>query len=462
MRVLTFLVLCVVAVAGGLGWGVWEYQRETKTPIRTIVEGVKEAAATPKEGAPADPPKEDPAKPPVTAAKDPPVKDDPAKFDPVKPPPADPGSKGTDAPGRVALEEGEKLYAGAQFGAAKKKFLQALSAKLSPEDDRKARALQANASLFARLADQINAADILPLEGRGTVYLQNGGVIPGLIEEETDTHVVIRRDNGIQARFSQVQISRIEKQTKEQALADAERAYAAREASVSGKGTGLDWYELAVFCIKNQLNHRVTSLLEKAVATDRNVLESATEARAKILYDVWSLLEKKGKKDLAEQKKSELLAKYPDSRYAKLARKERVVAVADPPKKDPVKADPPREDPPKENPPGEDPPVRPPHDPGSDTPPADQVEPKWTDPKVAALVKKGNEAFDRGVEALERYYDDSTKDEENMKALQAFKEACSAYEEAAERVPDSAWLNARLQQAGENRVACFINAKSRR
>ena len=36
MRIGLFLFLCVLAVAGGLGWGAWEYQKDTRTPVRPL------------------------------------------------------------------------------------------------------------------------------------------------------------------------------------------------------------------------------------------------------------------------------------------------------------------------------------------------------------------------------------------------------------------------------------------
>ena len=473
MRIGLFLFLCILAVAGGLGWGAWEYQKDTKTPVRQIVDGMRGAAAglnKPGETPAGDPGKPDPGQPNI---KNPPDKPDPGKPDPGQPKPPDPTPISGSDPAIVAIvDEGKRLYAEGQYGAAKRKFLQALSGRLAPEELRKVEVLQRNSALFQSLIDQVNPADILPVDRRGTVYLANGGVINGVIEKESPSGIEIRKDNGIVARFSMVQVDRIEKQTKESVLEALEKEYALRVEGMGPKGTGLDYYELAVFCIKNQLADRVTPLLEKAVTLDRNVMEAATETKAKLLYDTFVYLERKGKSEAAEAKRSELLAKFPGSRYAKLAGQRTMVAAKDPPKQ-PVKPVDPPKDPPKDPPrdPPKDPPVDPPKDPpvdpsdpGGDPPPVDGGMPEFGNKKVADLVKKGNLAYDEAMIHLEKTFDDATKDSdaENLKALNKFKEACAAYEQAVEIEPKNVWLNERLRQAGENRVMCFLAAKSRK
>jgi len=260
-----------------------------------------------------------------------------------------------------------------------------------------------------------------------------------------------------------VQVARVERQTKEQVVAQLEAEYEKRVKELGDKPTGLDYYELAVFCIKNQMDDRLTALLEKAVTLDRNVMVAATEGKARNLYNLYVYLQKKGNSEGAESKRRELISKYPNSKYAKMVGAGQV-AVKDPPVKPPDKPkDPPVKppvDPPPDNPPPDDPPVDPPP---VDPPPAGEP-PKFANARVASLVEKGNKAYEQGMIHLEKSYDDKTSDRdgENMKALAAFKEACSAYEAAVEIEPANAWLNDRLRQAGENRVQCFLAAKARR
>lgn len=467
MRIGFFLFLCLLAVAGGLAWGVWEYRQQNPLPEKTVVEGLKEAAATVK--------KPDPVKPPDPGVKPPdPVVKPP---DPVVKPP-DPVDIRASDPVLVAIvEEGTRLYRDASFGAARKKFQQALSGRLSAEDRKRIEALSQNAALFQGLVDQVNPNDILPVDNRATIHLENGGEISGVLVREGSDYVEIRKDNGIVGRFSAIQIKRVEKQSKEEVLAALEKEYGHKLEALGSRPSGLDYYELAVFCIKNQLNAKVPSLLESAVKLDRNVMQAATETKAKMVYNLYQYFVKKGNRDAAEAKRRELVEKYPDSKYVKMLGG--MTAKADPPKpvdppKDPPKpTDPPKDppkptDPPKDPPKPTDPPEDPPHpvDPGAGTGSGDlsgQPPPRFSNPVVQGKVDKGNKFYDEGMTHLEKSFDDKNpdRDAENMKALDCFKKACAEYEAASELDPNNAWLNDRLRQAGENRVMCFIAAKKR-
>ncbi|MEK7467167.1 MAG: hypothetical protein AAB074_07125 [Planctomycetota bacterium] len=466
MRLGLFLFLCLLAVAGGLGWGVWEYQQQNPASAKQIVEGLKPLPAgqlKPGDGGkkPPDNGSSSAQKPPDNGTKPP---------DPVIKPPDPVDLKSTDPVLVAVVEEGEKLHRAGSFAAAKRKFLQALSGRLSPEDRRKIETLSQNAALFAGLVEQVNASDILPVDNRATVYLENGGVINGVLEKEGSDFIELRKDNGIVARFSSVQVKRVEKQSKEEVLAVLNKEFAEKMEGLGAKPSGVDYYELAVFCIKNQLDDKVLALLETAVKLDRNVMQAATETKAKMVYNLYQYFLKKGNADAAEGKRRELVAKYPESRYARLVGG--LVAKTSPPK-DPVK--PPKDpvNPPKDpvkpprdpqDPPPEDPPV--PADPGSGTGSgelSDRPPPKFSNAVVQAHVDKGNKAYEEGMVHLEKSFDEKTsdRDAENMKALNCFKAACTSYEAAVEIDENNAWLNDRLRQAGENRVMCFIAAKKR-
>jgi tetratricopeptide (TPR) repeat protein len=451
MRLFLFIFLCLAAVGGGIAWGVVEYQQSHKLTTKQIVDGLKGAGGSGEPASaqkPPDPPQNGDGTGGTASAKPPGERDKPPDPGPKNPPVS--VARGTDPAMFALIGEAEQLYAKGQFASAKKKALQALSGSLAAEDRRRAESLQANAALFEALIAQVSSSDILPVDNRATVYLRNGGVIRGVLEKEESRGVEIRRDNGISAFFTHDQVERVEKQTREEVLEALEGEYAKREGALGGKPTGLDYYELAVFCIKNQLDARVPGLLEKAVALDRNLMQAATETKARIVYNVYQYFVKKKNWDQAELKRRELLSKYPESRYAKLVGKDSLIAKADPPKNDPPKNDPPTNDPPD--------PVDP-ADPGGGNGHVGPM-PEFGNARVRALVERGNKAYDEGMTYLERSFDEAnkSKDDDNMRALERFKAACAAYEEAVE----IAWLNERLRQAGENRVMCFINAKSRR
>ncbi|MCE9581584.1 MAG: alanine and proline-rich secreted protein Apa [Planctomycetes bacterium] len=477
MRLGLFLFLCLLAVGGGLGWGVWEYQQQNHVDTKQIVDGLKGPGST--GGVTSQKPPDSGTKPPddghsSTSVK-PPDSGTKPPVTPVKPPDST-EIKSTDAALVAIVEEGTRLYRAANYAAAKRKFLQALSGTLRPDDRGRIEVLQKNSTLFQSLVEQVNPADILPVDNRATVYLENGGIIAGVLEKEGSDYVEIRKDNGILAHFSSIQVQRVEKLSKAEVLAALEKEYQSKVEGMGPKPMGLDYYELAVFCIKNELNERVTDLLESAVKLDRNVLQAATETKARMVYGLYTYFLKKGNADAAETKRRELIAKYPESRFAKMVGG--VVARADPPKNpvDPPKnpVDPPKNpvDPPK-NP--VDPPKNPVDPPKNPVDPTDSggdhgnpvdpnaPAPKFSNPKVQALVDKANKAYDEGMAHLEKSFDDknSDRDGENMKALKAFKDACTSYEAAAEIDADNAWLNERLRQAGENRVMCFIAAKKR-
>lgn len=464
MRIGFFLFLCLIATAGGLAWGVWEYRQQHPLDTKEFVEGLKEPATTAKKPDPAVKPPDPIIKPPDPVVKPP---------DPVVKPPDPIDIKSSDKELMAVVDEGQKLYAAGNFGPARKKFLQALSGKLASDDRRRIETLSANAALFQGLVDQVNPSDILPVDNRAVVYLENEGIIGGVVVKEGSDFIELRKDNGIIARFSMVQVKRVEKQTKEEVVAALEKEYAEKMSNLGARPTGLDYYELAVFCIKNQLGSKIPPLLEAAVKLDRNVLQAATETKAKMAYNLYLYFIKKGNLDAAETKRRELVAKYPESRYAKLVGG--VVVKADPPKNvDPPKNTDPPKDPPKNTDPPknvdptkphEDPPPNP-ADPGSGTGGGDlanQPAPKFSNPVVQSKVDKGNKAYDEGMAHLEKSFDDKNadRDGENMKALNCFKQACAEYEAAAELDPNNAWLNERLRQAGENRVMCFIAAKKR-
>ncbi|KAF0245789.1 MAG: hypothetical protein FD180_1328 [Planctomycetota bacterium] len=471
MRIGLFLFMCLLAVAGGLGWGVWEYQQEHPGSAKQIVEGLKPLPAG--QLKPGDDGKKPAGDGNATAQKPP---DNGAKptDTAIKPTPVD--LKSSDPTLIAMVEEGETLYRGGNFAGAKRKFLQALSGRLSADDRRKIEALSQNAALFAGLVEQVNPADILPVDNRATVYLENGGVIDGVLEKEGSDFIELRKDSGIVARFSSVQVKRVEKQSKAEVLAELEKEFAQKMEGMGPKPSGVDYYELAVFCIKNQLDNKVQALLETAVKLDRNVMQAATETKAKMVYNLYQYFVKKGNADAAEAKRRELIAKYPESRYARMVGG--LVAKTDPPKnvkppKDPVNppkdpVNPPKDpvDPPKDptTPPDDPPPV--PADPGAGNGSGDvsnQPPPRFSNPVVQAHVDKGNKAYDQGMVHLEKSFDDKTadRDGENMKALNCFKQACASYEAAVEIDSNNAWLNDRLRQAGENRVMCFIAAKKR-
>lgn len=460
MRIGFFLFLCLLAVAGGLGWGIWEYKQEHPASPATVVDGLKPSPVAQKPG-------DTTPKPPDNGTKPPDPKVTPPDPGPKVPP--QPEIKSSDAGLLALVEEGQRLYREASFAAAKKKFLQALSGKLSAEDRRRIETLQQNASMFQALVDQVNPNDILPVDNRAIVYLENGGEIAGVLVKEGSDYVDIRKDSGVVGHFAQIQIKRVEKLSKDFVLAALEKEYKSKVESMPSKPTGFDYYEVAVFCVKNQLSEHITALLEEAVKRDRNVMQAATETKAKLVYNVWQYATKKGNKELAEQKKQELLAKYPDSRYAGLIRNQ--VASTDkpkpPPDNPPVKPpdNPPVKPPdnPPDNPPVK-PPVKPPDTGGTtENPDGGGPMPKFSNPKVGSLVEKGNRAYDEGMIHLEKSFDDKTpdRDGENLKALALFKEACANYEAASDLDPNNAWLNERYQRASENRVMCFIAAKKR-
>lgn len=238
-----------------------------------------------------------------------------------------------------------------------------------------------------------------------------------------------------------------------------EREYRRKLQDLQGKKlSSKDYYDLADYCIRNGVNWHMTELFDKALALDKDLLNTVRVFKAKRLYDIFLFYLQKRKKDDADAVLKVLTKKY--SGLVEIGKEEMEMLAAlgnkpaiDQPHTDPTMLQPVNTDPanPQQNPPIA---VNPPD------PPSNPVSPD--DARHQDLMAKANTLYDEAMTHL--MASDPTEnpkhaDDENKKALDVLTKALNLYISAQE-IKDSNWLRDRIRETNSTRAMCRKRAVS--
>lgn len=424
-KVAIFSVLALLAVTGGVGWAVWETSSRSGLGASVILQKLPQATlqylglagAIEAPEAAAGPGREGSTTPEKTGSGE--LAEAPAAVSPEQ--------------ARQNLEQAEQLFQAGDTTRAGAILRSLLAQSADEPTKQKAQKLLDRLKKMELLHAEIASEDRQPLDTIHEFTLISGRTLRGLIIEETLTGVRVQKSRGIEVTVARGLIRDQKPVPKERILQEAQAEYRRRFSQFSNPD-GLDYYGLALFCHRNGLDDLVRDNLSKAAEKDQELLGKVQEARAKLLYDMVVWYRDHDRSEDAEKKRKEILARYPDSTFAGLLQADEgggaPVAAAQPPAAAEPASKPARV-------------------------------PQFENPEVARWVQEANRWFEEGLVHLRNTYQhEGMQDEENWKALDAFKKACALYEQAQEKV-DHPWLRARLHEAGKYRVACFLQAKPR-
>ncbi|MBI3098002.1 MAG: hypothetical protein HYY93_07125 [Planctomycetes bacterium] len=454
-----FLGVLFVSVVVGSGWAVYD----------AVERGDLTAAHLP---GPAEPPPAPlPTPPAPTKSTTSPTVPAPVVPPVVAPPPSLPTIPATEVAG--VLAEADKQARSAKFKLGADRLARFQKERLSPADaDRVERRRKALAS-YQQFCDGVDPATMLGLEDNVVVHLTNGNRLEGKMTSDSPSDVWIRRANGIEGAIPRGQIKSIEKVPPSEIRTRVEADLKKQEERLR-RPTGLDLFELGVFCYRNGLAERVVDYFDRAVAADPALPETIAEAKARELYETALWFRQRGSADKAQELLDRLKTAFPQSRYAALAGGPRPGPVAGgaggsggsgggagtvgggaggtgggtgglPP----VAGD------------GDGAVVDATHDDLPVEPPAsNDSTPVFRNPETAKVVQAANDKYKEGLEQLERSYGkDAGANVACRKALDAFREAVKLYDEAMTLEPGNAWIERRHHAASEQRVHCFLRAK---
>ena len=433
-----FLVLALVAVLAGLGWGLWsEGQNSGQDPktllsqsINTAAHQVETAANNAKLPIPGAPP--GPSNPSIT----PPP---PKEPQPPTPASADPGAA-------KKLASAESAWKARDYAGVLTALGGPTPANLATADGARWRDLRARAEQYSKVIQRVPADRKVSLSKRCVVFLNTGGKMAGTRVEDKPDHILLRRSDGIEMKITRSQIRTIEEIPVSAARKDVQEELD-RRSKKAEPAKAAPQLALAQYCIENELPDLAHPYLEAAYAVEPNLLRVLDDEEARQVFQLYLWYDTRGMRAEAKKKREELLTRFPRSSFVKtLQEGEAQVAAANP------------------RPPDGSPPGPAGHeDAGSSAPPApEDVELRhYNDPALDKLVEDGVAALKEGYAALA--LSDPNKPDaafQNRKAMEAFGRAATAFAAASDMRPNDAYLTKRQTESAAFRVKTFMRARA--
>lgn len=444
-----FLLVLVSAVIAGSGWAVYDAVDRgdlTTADLPGAVEPPPPVVPTPVPPVPT----KSTTSPTTTAPVVPPV---------VQPPPSLPTVSVVEVANVMA--EVDRLAKGARFKLAEDRLARFQKERLSLADADRVEHRRRAFSAYQQFCDGVDPATMLGLEDNVVVHLTNGNKLEGKMTSDSPSDVWIRRANGIEGAIPRAQIKSMDKVPAAEIRSRVEADLKKQEERLR-RPTGLDLFELGIFCFRNGLTERVVEYFDRAVTADPALPETIAEAKARELYETALWFRQRGSPDKAQELLDRLKKSFPQSRYAALAGGPRPVAgggssggsgggtsggsssggtdggeIADSGDGDGSSGGAPP-DPPTSN---------------------DDL-PVFKNPETAKVVLAANAKYKEGLEQLEKSYGkDASANVACRKALEAFREAVKLYDDAMTLEPGNAWIEQRHHAASEQRVHCFLRAR---
>lgn len=347
-------------------------------------------------------------------------------------------------------------------------LLKPYSGKPLPADwQEKIADLSSRARTFATFIANLPATEIIGHSDMVILDLTTGGKVEGRLLEETPTSVKVRRVGGIVADIPRSQIRLMQKLAPVLAKEKLEKEYEDKLKRLGTRPSPLRYVELGILCYKQQLLPQALDAFERAYAADKTIGERYADEQARLLYQMYLWFLGTGKSKDATHSLEQLLARYPVSKYAALAREDlkNPGAIVDDDGKTITGKTPADSDITEDI-------VAPPGDESVEDMIArganllDDLRKKtarmpksFKSPEIAEYVAIANAAFDRGVKLMMEC-DPNSPDaaRKNREAIEELKKACRAYEKALELDSDNAWLEARYREANLYRTNCIRRA----
>lgn len=195
----------------------------------------------------------------------------------------------------------------------------------------KIRALQSGAAFEEKAKQQIEMARFFLKVERETppavetaekgLYdfeLQNGRTMRGVLVSETAEGLTVRKNNGISMTMPRSMIAAQHAITNETLKQDLLKEVQTRKQKMDN--TPIAFYDLAVFCLSNQLRTQAAELLTKAWTQDANIEKNIVEHRAMMLLREALYFQGIGQPEDARRRFSRLESKFPETKTAAKAK----------------------------------------------------------------------------------------------------------------------------------------------
>ncbi len=444
-----FVFLLVVAIVGGLGYGVWNGMAgtELQQKFAGLVDSARGVAPPTPESAPGG----DLAQKAGTTPGGGTGPTDLAGT--VKPPKGTEGTKTPTTSGptsatpailaaaETVLSAAEKLYQAAEFKTAAEKLQPLVASAPDKKIGERAARLAGRARTCAEVLDDVADSERSSPENVVEVVLMSGNPMRGTLVSDTPGAVTIKRAGGIEFKISKSRVKEVVKldQTAVRAALEAELAAQLKKRSAP---TATDYYELALYCYKNRLDARVSELLEKALEKDPNLGKTLHHDKAKNMYEAYVWFTGRGNAKDANRLQEILAAKYSDTPYAGMV-KETIEEVASAT--------------------GSSGSVMPETGNGEqsgDGEPGPGPSLGSGSEQAREMVARANKLYSEGMEHFDRSEPGApNRKAENQKAFQCFNEALNLYEEAYGLTKDGG-LAGRLDQVRAIKVLTFRRQKA--
>ncbi len=449
-----FFLLLFLAVVGGLGYGVYTGMAgsELQDKMRSAVDTVKDKIDDAQGGVTGT----DPAKTPAAGVEGKSGTGIATVGTTKTQPGTTPESGDSKAPGQTpqsmtdkaaqtVLAAAEKLYKEAQFAGAVEKLQSVLNSSVEKPLEERAARLSGRARTFADVLDDIPDNQRANPDNMVDVVLMSGNTMRGMLVADTPGEVRIRRPGGLEMGIRKSQVKEVLKLDLARVHEQLEGELAAQLKKRSAP-TATDYYELAVFCYKNRLDHRVAEMLEKALEKDPNLNKSLHHQKAKNMYEAYVWFMGRGNQKDAKRLQDQLTAKYADTPYAKMLQ-ETIEELAAATKGSTAGGG------------GEGPLAA--GDNGGSGSEAGPTPSSGATEQVKELVAKANKLYDEGMDHFNRAEPGSpNRKEENQKAFQCFNQSLGLYEEAWALSGGDNALARRIDQVRSVKVLTFRRQKA--
>lgn len=446
-----FGFLLVVAVVGGLAWGVHTGMAgpEWQNKLANVVDDVKSQIDNP----PANQP---PANLPVAANQPDPGKTtppantagDPKTVAGAGEPKIAPASLAQKA-AETALTTAEQMYAAARFEDAHKALQPVLNADVDKPIAARAATLAARARAAADVLDDISDAERASNTDMVDVILLSGNPMRGQLISETPAEVTIKKQGGIVFTMSKAKVKEVKRLDPKQLQESLETEVATRLKRISAP-TATDFYDLAVYCYRNRLDGRVGELVDKALAKDPALVKTLHQTKGKNIYEAYVWFTGRGNNKDAQRMQELLLNRYGDTPYATML-KETIVELASAQTSGGATIG------------GTGP------DAGTDGASGTAETPQERDPGLAsssneearAKVAQANKLYDEGMAHFDKAEPGSpNRKEENRKAFECFNQALALYDEAYALSGGDNGIARRMDQTRAVKVLTFRRQKA--
>ena len=297
-----FIIIAVLIIAAVVAGGFYLYRSPIEeTNTKTIeIDKSPEVDALPPEPTQSDSP-EEPA--PGLAAEEPIIQ-------PVEPEKDDHELSVTEK----IIREADRYYRKLDWDKALEKLEPLLSAEVDPVIQKQGQELKTKCRTFRKLLADIPRQEMALLVDLVRIDLISGRFLEGQLLEKTGRGLRVRL-KGFTGEVPFDQIDSYEAIDPERRKLQLKKEYNQRLELLAKDSTAHQYYQLAVFCYKNELREEVVSMLEKAWKKSDNIIAIVQEEEVVDLYESYLFYREYRLQTKMDETRQRLEAGFPKSEY---------------------------------------------------------------------------------------------------------------------------------------------------